>query len=205
MAMVNCEKYKPTYILIALNVAIYIAGALIGGDALYTPDSVVLVWGQVNYFVVHLNWYWQLITSMFIHASIFHLVGNMLFLLIFGLRAEEMFSLPEYIGIYLLGGLAGNLLYLATGVDAAPAVGASGAIFAIFAAAVIYDRRSIRQSILGAILFTGFLFILNIGENTNLLAHAGGIVVGLALGYIIASRRKQSDYNSEFKYRNTPF
>ena len=47
---------------------------------------------------------------MFIHASIFHLVGNMLFLLIFGLRGEEMFSLPEYLGIYLLGGLAGNLL-----------------------------------------------------------------------------------------------
>jgi rhomboid protease GluP len=142
---------------------------------------------------------------MFIHASIFHLVGNMLFLLIFGLRAEEMFSLPEYLGIYLLGGLAGNLLYLATGVDAAPAVGASGAIFAVFAAAVIYDRRSIRQSILGAILFTGFLFILNIGENTNLLAHAGGIVVGLALGYIIASRRKTSDYEKEFRYRTTPF
>ena len=205
MAMVNCEKYKPTYILIALNVAIYIAGAFIGGDALYTPDSVVLVWGQVNYFVIHYSWYWQLITSMFIHASIFHLVGNMLFLLIFGLRAEEMFSLPEYLGIYLLGGLVGNLLYLATGVDAAPAIGASGAIFSIFAAAVIYDRRSVKQSILGAILFTGFLFILNIGENTNLLAHAGGIVVGLALGYIIASRRKPSDYNSEFKYRNTPF
>jgi rhomboid protease GluP len=191
--------------LIALNVAIYIAGAFIGGDALYTPDSVVLVWGQVNYFVIHFNWYWQLITSMFIHASIFHLVGNMLFLLIFGLRAEEMFSLPEYLSIYLLGGLVGNLLYLATGVDAAPAIGASGAIFSIFAAAVIYDRRSVKQSILGAILFTGFLFILNIGENTNLLAHAGGIVVGLALGYIIASRRKPSDYNSEFKYRNTPF
>jgi rhomboid protease GluP len=205
MAMVNCEKYKPTYVLIALNVAIYIAGAFLGGDALYTPDSVVLVWGQVNYFVINFGWVWQLLTSMFIHASIFHLVGNMLFLLIFGLRAEEMFSLPEYLGIYLLGGLAGNLLYLATGVDAAPAVGASGAIFAVFAAAVIYDRRSIRQSILGAILFTGFLFILNIGENTNLLAHAGGIVVGLLLGYIIASRRKQSDIDKEFRYRNTPF
>jgi rhomboid protease GluP len=205
MAMVNCEKYKPTYILIALNVAIYIAGAFTGGDALTTPDSVVLTWGQVNYFVIHLNWYWQLLTSMFIHASIIHLVGNMLFLLIFGLRAEEMFSLPEYLGIYLLGGLAGNLLYLATGVDAAPAVGASGAIFSIFAAAMIYDRRSIRQSIVGAIIFIGFFFFINIGENTNLLAHLGGILVGLALGYIIASRRKQSDYDKEFKYRNTPF
>jgi rhomboid protease GluP len=203
--MVNCEKYKPTYVLIALNVVIYIAGAFIGGDAIYTPDSVVLALGQVNYFVIDFGWYWQLVTSMFIHASIFHLVGNMLFLLIFGLRAEEMFSLPEYLGIYLLGGLAGNLLYLATGTAAAPAVGASGAIFAVFAAALVYDRRSIRQSILGAVIFAFFLFFLNIGANTNLLAHLGGILAGLALGYIIASRRKPADYSTEFRYRNTPF
>ena len=48
----NCEKYKPTYILIALNVAIYIYGAIVGGNALDTPDDVaVVLWGQVNYFV----------------------------------------------------------------------------------------------------------------------------------------------------------
>lgn len=202
--MVNCEKYKPTYVLIALNLAIYVAGAIVGGNVLETGDNVVIVWGQVNGLVLQYGWYWQLVTSMFIHASIFHLVGNLLFLLIFGLRGEEMFSLPEYLGIYLLGGLAGNLLYLVLGPINVPAVGASGAIFAIFAAAVIYDRRSIKQSILGAIVFTFFLFFINIGENTNLLAHFGGLVVGLILGYLIASYRKP-ETSSEFRYRNTPF
>ena len=75
----GCEKYKPTYILIALNVAIYIYGAIVGGNAFTTGDSVVYQWGQVNLFVFQ-GAYWQLFTSMFIHASIFHLVGNMLFL-----------------------------------------------------------------------------------------------------------------------------
>jgi rhomboid protease GluP len=202
--MVNCEKYKPTYVLIALNLAIYVAGAIVGGNVLETGDNVVIVWGQVNGLVLQYGWYWQLVTSMFIHASIFHLVGNLLFLLIFGLRGEEMFSLPEYLSIYLLGGLAGNLLYLVLGPINVPAVGASGAIFAIFAAAVIYDRRSIKQSIVGAIVFTFFLFFINIGENTNLLAHFGGLVVGLILGYLIASYRKP-ETSSEFRYRNTPF
>ncbi|MFA5572206.1 MAG: rhomboid family intramembrane serine protease [Candidatus Bathyarchaeia archaeon] len=201
----NSEKYKPTYILIGVNVAIFIAGALISGNAIYTPDNVVLLWGQVNLFIAN-GWYWQLFTSMFIHASVFHLIGNMLFLLIFGLRGEEMFSLSEYIGIYFLGGLAGNLLYLPMGIYAAPAVGASGAIFAIFAACVIYDRRSVKQSVLGAIVFAFFLFFINIGENTNLLAHLGGLLVGLFLGYIIASRRKPHEqHNTEFKYRTTLF
>ena len=200
----NCEKYKPTYILIALNLAIFIIGAIIGNNALSTPNSIVLKWGQVNYFVIN-GAYWQLITFMFIHADIVHLFGNLLFLLIFGLRAEEMFSLPEYLGVYFLGGLAGNLLYLLFGPLGVPAVGASGAIFAIFAAAVMYDRRSIKQSIVGAVIFAFFLFFINIGANTNLLAHFGGLAAGLILGYIIASRRKPEHYSYEFKYRNTPF
>lgn len=199
----NSEKYKSTYILIALNVVIYIYGAIVGGNALVTGNEVVYVWGQVNAFVFE-GAYWQLFTSMFIHASIYHLVGNMLFLLIFGLRGEEMFSLSEYLGIYILGGLAGNLLSLVFGPNFI-SVGASGAIFAMFGACVIYDRRSMRQSIVGALVYAFFLFIINTGANVNILAHLGGLAVGLALGYIIASRRKPSQQSTEFKYRTTPF
>ena len=87
---------------------------------------------------------------MFVHASIAHIVGNMLFFFIFGLRGEEMFSLPEYLGIYIGGGLAGNLLSLVWGPNLL-SVGASGAIFALFGAIVIFARRSVRQSILGSV------------------------------------------------------
>ncbi len=200
----NSEKYKPTYILIILNVVIYIVGAIVGGNALTTGNNVVYVWGQVNAFVFQ-GAYWQLITSMFIHASLFHLVGNMLFLLIFGLRGEEMFSLPEFIAIYLLGGLAGNLLSLVFG-PYFISVGASGAIFSLFGACIIYDRRSVRQSILGALVYAFFLFFINTGEGVNILAHLGGLVFGLVLGYIIATRRKpHQQYTAEFKYRTSPF
>jgi membrane associated rhomboid family serine protease len=199
----NSEKYKPTYILIALNVVIYIYGAIVGGNVLETGNEVVYVWGQVNAFVFQ-GAYWQLFTSMFIHASIYHLVGNMLFLLIFGLRGEEMFSLSEYLGIYIFGGLAGNLLSLVFGPNFI-SVGASGAIFAMFGACVIYDRRSMRQSIVGALVYAFFLFIINTGANVNILAHLGGLAVGLALGYIIASRRKPTQQSAEFKYRTSPF
>ena len=184
----GCEKYKPTYILIALNVAIYIAGAVVGGNAFTTSDGVVAQWGQVNQSVFQ-GAYYQLITSMFIHASIVHLVGNMLFLLIFGLRGEEMFSLPEYLGIYLVGGLVGNVLSLAFG-PYFISVGASGAIFALFGACVIYSRRSVRQSILGALVYAFFLFFINTGEGVNILAHLGGLGFGLIVGYLIAMRRK---------------
>ncbi len=199
----NSQKYKLTFILIALNVAIYIVGAIVSGDALTTGDSIVYQWGQVNYMVFFEGAYYQLFTSMFIHASIVHLAGNMLFLLIFGLRGEEMFSLPEYIGIYLVGGLVGNLLSLAFG-PIFISVGASGAIFALFGACIMYDRRSMRQSILGALVFAFFLFFINSGEGVNILAHLGGLVFGLIIGYIIGSRRKPTMQHT-VRYSYSPF
>jgi len=200
----NCQKYKPTYILIIVNIAIYIIGAIITGSILETGNQIVFIWGQVNLFVFE-GAYWQLFTSMFIHASIFHLAGNMLFLLIFGLRGEEMFSIIEFLGIYFIGGLAGNLLTLLHGAEFI-SVGASGAIFAMFGAAIIYDRRSVRQSIIGGLVFAFFLFFINTGPQVNILAHLGGLVSGLLLGYIIASRRKPHEQiETEFRYRNTPF
>lgn len=194
----GCEKYKPTYILIALNVAVYIYTSILSGNALQTSIDVQAQWGQYNLLVFN-GWYYQLLTSMFIHASLFHLVGNMLFLLIFGLRGEEMFSLPEFLTIYLVGGLFGNILSLGFGPDFI-SVGASGAIFAMFGACVIYGRRSVRQSILGALVYAFFLFFINTGAGVNIAAHLGGLVFGLLLGYLIATRRKP---NHEEKVRKS--
>jgi membrane associated rhomboid family serine protease len=84
-------------------------------------------------------------------------------------------------------------------------VGASGAIFSLFGACVIYDRRSVRQSILGGLVFAFFLFFINSGEGVNILAHLGGLVFGLLVGYFIASRRKPTTEHKQFKYRTSPF
>ena len=203
--MPDCIKYKPTYILIALNVAFYVYTSIIGGNALVTGNVPVLLWGQVNAFVFE-GAYWQLFTSIFVHAGIAHLVGNMLFLLIFGLRGEEMFSLPEFLGIYLVGGLVGNLLSLAFGPNFI-SVGASGAIFALFGAIVIYSRRSVRQSLLGALVYAFFLFFISSGQGVNILAHLGGLGFGLAAGYLLAkSRKPYEDLSTRRSYPTpTPF
>jgi rhomboid protease GluP len=201
----SSQKYKVTFVLIALNVAVYIYTSIVGGDFLVTQYTVTTFQlAQYNALVFN-GAYYQLLTSMFIHSSIVHLGGNMLFLLIFGLRGEEMFSLPEYLGIYLLGGLAGNVLSLMLGPNLI-SVGASGAIFAMFGACAVYARRSIGQSIFGAIIFGFFLLIISSVENVNYLAHIGGLVAGLAFGYILARSRKPqaSSYRVSYSY-NTPF
>src|SRR3989304_200853 len=188
--MSNSMKFKPAYIRIALTIAFYVYTSVVGGDFLNTSDSMVLLYGQVNGFVIYNGWYYQLFTSMFVHANIAHLAGNMLFLLIFGLRGEEMFSLPEYLLIYFLGGLTGNLLSLWLLPLNVPSVGASGAIFAMFGACTIYARRTVRQSIVGALIYAFFLLFLSSGPGVNNFAHIGGLLTGLVIGYLLATKRK---------------
>jgi rhomboid protease GluP len=199
--MSSSQRFKVTFILIALNIAVYVYTSVAGGNFVETSADMIWQYGQVNGLILYEGWYWQLLTSMFVHASIAHLVGNMLFLLIFGLRGEELFSLPEYLVIYLLGGLTGNLLSLAFLPIDVPSVGASGAIFAIFGACTIYARRSVGQSIIGALIYAFVLLLLSTGTNVNDLAHIGGLATGLLIGYILAIRRKPAAvYKISYSY-----
>jgi rhomboid protease GluP len=199
--MHTSQKFKPTYILIALNIAVYVYTSVTGGNFLETSGDMIWQYGQVNGLVLYYGWYWQLLTSIFVHASITHLAGNMLFLLIFGLRGEEMFSLPEYLSIYLLGGLTGNLLSLVFLPLNVPSAGASGAIFAMFGACAIYARRAVGQSIIGALIYAVFLLFLSSGPNVNDSAHIGGLLVGLLIGYVLAIRRKPgAAYRISYSY-----
>ena len=199
--MPNSQKFKPTYILLALNIAVYVYTSVAGGNFLETSNDMIWQYGQVNGLILYEGWWWQLFTSLFVHASITHLVGNMLFLFIFGLRGEEMFSLPEYLAIYFLGGLTGNLLSLAFLDLYIPSVGASGAIFAIFGACTIYARRAVGRSIIGALIYAFFLLLLSSGTYVNNSAHIGGLAVGLLIGYVLAMKRKpDAVYKISYSY-----
>ena len=203
--MPSSQKIKPTYILIAVNIAVYIYTSVAGQNFLTTDTSMLVQYGQVNDLVINFGYYYQLFTSLFVHADITHIVGNMLFLLIFGLRAEEMFSLPEYLAVYFVGGLTGNVLSLFLLSATTVSVGASGAIFAMFGASVVYARRSVSQSIIGALIYAFFLLFISAGVGVNIFAHIGGLAAGLVIGYILATRRKpETRYTVSYSYSTFP-
>src|SRR4030067_190392 len=93
-------KMTATLGLIVANVLVYVFTSMLGGNFINTDLNVLLFFGQANYLVLE-GWYWQLSTSMFVHVNFFHLTMNMLFLFIFGIRAEELFSKKLYLGIYV--------------------------------------------------------------------------------------------------------
>jgi rhomboid protease GluP len=184
------KSFILTYTLVAVNIAFYIYTSIVGGSFISTSDEVLVFYGQANWLVLR-GWYWQLFTAMFVHVNLVHLFGNMFFLIVFGLRAEELFGIMEYLTIYFSSGLAGNLLTLLFEPYTISA-GASGAIFGLFGACTIFLRRTLGQSILGALLYSFFLLTLfSISPNVNFLAHFGGLAVGLLAGYIFAVRREK--------------
>jgi rhomboid protease GluP len=184
----SSKKYMPTYIIIAVNMAVYVLTSILSWNFVEMDYRVVCQYGQFNLFVFN-GWYWQLFTSMFVHVNIVHLIGNMIFLLIFGLRAEELFKIQEYLAVYFIPGIAGNLLTLLFGPDMISA-GASGAIFGLFGACTIFIRQALGQSIVSVLIYSFFMLIISTGPNVNNLAHLGGLVVGLLIGYFLAERRR---------------
>jgi rhomboid protease GluP len=199
----SSKKFMPTYMLIAANIIVYACTSILGGSVFQTGDNVILTYGQDNFAIMN-GEVWRFFTAMFVHADVTHIFGNMFFLLIFGLRAEDMFDVEEYLLIYFLSGLAGGFLTFIFW-PSALSVGASGAIFGLFGATVIYVRRAIGQSIITALIYAFFLFAINIGPQVNPLAHLGGLVAGLLIGYLLAATRKpRQTYSYGYNYSYSP-
>lgn len=188
----------PTYVIIGVNLIVYIFTAIYSGNPVETDYHILQQWGQYNWLVLNGS-YWQLFTAIFVHTSIIHLVGNAFFLLIFGLRAEEFFAIHEYLAVYFLSGLTGNLLTLLFG-PLMVSAGASGAIFGLFGACTIYIRHTFGKSIMGALVYSFFLLMISSGRNVNNLAHIGGLIAGLLMGYILAKERE-----TNYEYSFSPY
>jgi len=182
-------RLSPTFVLVVINMVVYVYTSLLGNNFVYTSSGVLTVYGQYNYAVLHGGWWWQLFTAMFVHVNIVHVFSNMFFLLIFGLRAEELFTDTEYYLVYIASGLLGNFLSLLYPLNVRSA-GASGAIFGLFGAVIIYLRKMVERSVLGAVLFAFMFFLITLSVDTNVYAHLGGLVAGLILGYWLAKARK---------------
>ncbi|HVG48073.1 MAG TPA: rhomboid family intramembrane serine protease [Rubellimicrobium sp.] len=120
-----------TWALIVINVAIQVwQAALVRGDAqLYALyDAYAMIPAEISAG----QDYWTLVTSTFLHGGWMHLIGNMLFLHVFGDNLEEALGRLGFLAFYLLGGIGASLCqWAAEPLSGIPTVGASGAIAAV--------------------------------------------------------------------------
>jgi len=189
-----------TYALIAVNVAVFLAtfvgaSSLLGGGtsslfdrlALVTrpagqlPDGtlVVLPGGVAD------GQYYRLLTSMFLHAGLIHLALNMYALFLLGPQLERVFGWARFLAVYLLAGLGGSVAtYLFVG-PGTPTVGASGAIFGLFAAYFLVARR-VGADTRGILLTVGInLFLTFAIAQISKTGHLGGLAVGALAAAVV--------------------
>jgi len=141
---------------------------------------------------------WTLITSMFVHASLTHILFNMISLYFLGSLLLRLVGEVRFLEVYLIGGIAGNVLYILLGPAMVPGVGASGAIFAIGGALALLAPRlpvvifplPIPVPLWGAMTF--FLLISFAIAGIAWQAHLGGFLFGLLAG--VYFRRRYRSY-----------
>jgi membrane associated rhomboid family serine protease len=241
----NIPTERTPYVTIALlviNVFVYFVlekGGILSGPS----NAIVIDWGAIPYEISHpgkecAETLGQIVcqgqpgvvgtppdqpptiltifSSMFMHGSILHLAGNMLFLWIFGNNVEDSMGPVRFIVFYLLGGLAALLLQTAVGPNAAiPTVGASGAIAAVLGGYILlYPQARVITVIFIVFFFTilelpamivlGLWFLEQVafgyfdvaqptgggGGGVAYFAHIGGFIFGLATIKLFAHREK---------------
>ena len=142
---------------------------------------------------------WQIVTSMFTHAEIFHIFANMYTLYFFGSAVLQLIGAARFWLVYLAGGIMGSLFYIAlaslTGTQYTSAIGASGAVFALGGAlAVLYPQMRVIVFPIPApmpiwVAVLGGFAILSFLPGVGWQAHLGGLLFGLAAGYYYKQRR----------------
>ncbi len=209
------------YLLIGLNVLVFLWQISLGPSgesaALY---RMALVPAEVTR-GLDLSDVRSVLTSMFMHAGLVHLVGNMLYLWIFGDNVEDVLGHGRYLFFYVAGGTVAALTHvLLYPHSTVPVVGASGAIAAALGAYLLLfpHRRVLTVIPLGfflpvarvpAVIVLGAWFLLQLLEGTASLgmaqvsgvavwAHVGGFVFGMLAGPLLRRRKRPVVYRQDW-------
>jgi membrane associated rhomboid family serine protease len=192
MSVTDRLKNMPvTLLLIGINVIMFLMTVLTGMDIWWGNGTQLLHIGA-NYWPLTIGQqeYWRLLSSMFLHAGLWHLFTNMLGLFIAGFFLEPVLRSVRYGTAYIITGLLSDYVSIWFH-KGAVGVGASGAIFGIYGVfmallTTTLFRREIRNAFLA---YIGLFIALNviaaaISQGVDNAAHLAGFLCGTLLGYL---------------------
>ncbi|MDG7011755.1 MAG: rhomboid family intramembrane serine protease [Nitrososphaerota archaeon] len=184
------------------NLTLVVVGGLVVGTALASVrvDGVPLTYLLLQFnSLVAMGWVWQLATSVVVApptlSGVFDVGFNAVALVWLDGFFTLAYSRNQYYLVFILTAIAGNIMSLAAGPDAA-SFGASGGIFGLLAGVISFDVATSRRVDFTLVAWFVVVFVVSsfLFASVDWLAHAGGALLGLVLGYAIGGRKRREDY-----------
>lgn len=180
-----------TYVLLVANGLVWLAMTLLGGSE--NLDVLILFGAKYNPLIVA-GQYWRLLSAVFVHVGVAHLLFNAYALFSFGMEVERRFGRARFLALYLLSGIASTTAsFVGSPVVSA---GASGAVFGLAGASLAYyaayrDRLGGvgRRSLASILMIVGLNLVMGFtAPGIDNLGHIGGLIAGLGLGWAYCPR-----------------
>ncbi len=202
-----------------VTVAIILVNVWVFFKELIYGDRFVYVWSAIPARITHGHHWITLLTSMFMHGSWMHIIGNMIYLWAFGREIEDAMGSARFLFFYLAGGIVAMMAQiLGDPLSRIPSLGASGAIAAVMGAFIITFPRDrirtilfffifIRVTFIPAAFLIGFWFLIQVFDvgavasvrtgGVAYLAHIGGFLFGVVTARVFVNPNR-------IAYRSSP-
>lgn len=194
----NYKDYMATYILIAANIIMFLISAIMSRNIMSIDVGTLYKLGANNTLLVnYYHQFWRLVTCMFLHGGIFHILCNMYALYYLGMQLERIFGKAKFITIYFVSGIAASCLSNMFNDYRVLSEGASGAIFGLLGALLVYYIKERNRINKGAIENIAVIIILNLfiglrASNIDNFAHIGGLIFGIIISFILTTFNSKS-------------
>lgn len=180
---------KVTIILMVINIIVFIISALMSKNFLDIDIYTLIKLGAKVNQLINDGEYYRLLTSIFLHGGIMHLVFNMYALYSLGNIIEQVYGVKQYLIIYLTSGIIAS--YTSYLLSPYISVGASGAIFGLLGGCLVFGITARRKIGKQFFLDISTVIILNIilgfsTPNIDNIAHLGGLVGGIIISIILS-------------------
>ena len=183
-----------TVLLITINVALFILMTAVdsgsGRESSFLSgagNAVLLDFGSRSVALIARGQWWRLVTPIFIHLGVIHLLFNNIALFQIGPLVEESLGSQKFIFVYLACGIVGNIGSFVFGINGA---GASGAIFGLIALAAVYGYRMggiVGRSLMKQMaMWAGIGLVMGQAIHADNVNHIGGLITGAALGFALS-------------------
>jgi rhomboid protease GluP len=190
------------YLMVALNVGVWLANVLSGISAFRPAPAELLRWGANSAAsVVEDREYWRLLSATFLHAGVLHIALNMLGLWEAGKQLNRLYGNVQFLMIYFASALVGSALSLHFSAQQSVSVGASGAVFGVLGALLtaMYRHRGRIPGIMSKNVMTsqGIFLVYALGqgfakEGIDNAAHTGGLLAGSLLAWLLAGKMDEA-------------